>query len=319
MSRNISSEEAEGQYKITSEHEKMDNGELRFRLKKSDGSAYIRTESPATSRPEDGWQNAHYHNKFKETYIVQSGWMVYAELFEDRPRYYKYSAGELFTTPPNVIHNVYLPPGAVIHTVKHGEATGESRLVDEKTGKFTRQTKKNVGDNLRAIAVHPNTKTREDSDSFYNIAYRHFDNLIWQVPAWSTAIFAVVLAGMAKLTVDGALMTFVGVPVETFFAISYGVFGFFIFVLSYALFRFRWHQIRNKVYTPKHHLISPQVYLQALINVQAFTLLLLSLKGFGVKPSYILGVLLVLYLLLTVAEERYLIKEGGGKPESTTS
>lgn len=325
MPTRISSEDADRRYGITSEHEMMDNGDIRFRLKKVDGTAYIRTEAP-TERPsgENGWQEAHYHSKVRETYIVQSGWMGYAECIGSAPRYYVYNAGELFTTRAHVIHNVYLPVGSVIHTVKHGEASGEARLVDRMTASFTDLTRKVSEEELRALALPLPSGVQiahalGDLDTCYNIPYRHFDNLIWQVPAWSTAIFAVIFAGMARLVEGGPLLKFVGVPTDMFFAVSYLMFGLFILVLSYALYRFRWHQIMNKTYTPSNHLVSPQCGLQAMINAQAFILLLLSSKGFGIRPSFALGVLLVLYLLLTVAEERDLIHEGGGKPISTKS
>ena len=110
----ISNKDAKDKYGITSEHEKMPNGELRFRLKKDDGTAYIRTK-----RPEKGeWQNSHYHNKVRETYIVQKEWIGYAQLLNDIPQYNIYKKGDVFTTRPDVIHNIYMPANAVIHTVK---------------------------------------------------------------------------------------------------------------------------------------------------------------------------------------------------------
>ncbi len=104
----ISCEDAERNHGITCEHEQlMPSGELRFRLKsKHDETAYIRTEAP----PGGAWQQSHYHKKVKETFIVQSEWIGYAELHDDalEPRYFTYRAGEMFTTPPEVVHNIYM-------------------------------------------------------------------------------------------------------------------------------------------------------------------------------------------------------------------
>ena len=63
---------------VSTEHNEMPTGELRFRLKHDDGTAYIRTE--ATDR--GGWQNSHYHRTVRETYIVQRGKMAFAELVD---------------------------------------------------------------------------------------------------------------------------------------------------------------------------------------------------------------------------------------------
>jgi len=103
---------------ISTEHNEMPTGELRFRLKHDDGTAYIRTE--ATDR--GGWQNSHYHRTVRETYIVQRGKMAFAELVDGALKVRILGANEICTTEPNVSHNVYLYRNSVIHTVKHGEA-----------------------------------------------------------------------------------------------------------------------------------------------------------------------------------------------------
>ena len=120
----ISQDEASKKHGIKCSHSVSEDGELRFRLISNDGTAYIRTEGP----PMGEWQDSHWHNKVKETYIVQSGWIGYAEMNDGHPIYRIYNVGESFTTPPYIIHTVYIPSGAVIHTVKHGDTTGEERL-----------------------------------------------------------------------------------------------------------------------------------------------------------------------------------------------
>ncbi len=118
----------------------MDNGEYRFRLmdnSENAGWGYILTKMPADVS--GGWQNSHYHKGAKETYIVQSGWMGFAELLPDSEASIKiYKSGEVFTTEPGHAHNVYMAAGSVIHTVKHGDCSlGKdwfaSPELDEKT------------------------------------------------------------------------------------------------------------------------------------------------------------------------------------------
>lgn len=108
---------------ISTLHERMQNGELRFRLMSSDGSAYIRT----VSGMEGAWQKSHFHKRVRETYVVEKGWMVLAEWDErlGRAIYKKYGPGDVVTTEPLKRHNVYLPSESVIHTVKHSATPGE--------------------------------------------------------------------------------------------------------------------------------------------------------------------------------------------------
>jgi len=103
---------------ISFNKEVMENGELRIRLSSQDGSAYIRTESGESG----AWQNSHYHLDLEETYIVQKGWVGFAELVEGSLTLKIEKENALYTVKPMVHHNLYLPANAVIHTVKHGRA-----------------------------------------------------------------------------------------------------------------------------------------------------------------------------------------------------
>lgn len=105
---------------ITTHHERMENGELRFRLIADDGSGYIRTIAGEAG----GWQNSHYHEAALETYIAQQGWMALAELVDHEVRWHFLLPGDVYTTQLKIPHNVYLPAHAIIHTVKHGTVAG---------------------------------------------------------------------------------------------------------------------------------------------------------------------------------------------------
>lgn len=114
----ISPEEARS-YGMETKHDRMDNGELRFRLNCSaDGSSYCRTVAPESG----AWQNSHYHKGVSELYVVQSGWIAYAELNEGKFKLELLRPGESVTFRPLVHHNLYLSPGSVIHTIKYGIA-----------------------------------------------------------------------------------------------------------------------------------------------------------------------------------------------------
>ncbi|MEQ8356677.1 MAG: hypothetical protein RH942_14135 [Kiloniellaceae bacterium] len=118
----LSAKEAMTQFGVFSRHEFMANGELRFRLAGADGSGCARTVAGRTG----GWQNSHKHERSRETYIVQSGWMLLASLREGIAQFHRLAPGEIAAAQPGVPHNVYLPAAAVIHTVKHGDVgTGD--------------------------------------------------------------------------------------------------------------------------------------------------------------------------------------------------
>jgi mannose-6-phosphate isomerase-like protein (cupin superfamily) len=95
--------------------EQMSNGEIRFRMIDRDGNGYIRTETTV-----GGWQNSHSHKTLSETYVVERGWMGFAKLVDKNLAVTVLSKGGMVTTPVGICHNVYLPAGAIIHTIKHG-------------------------------------------------------------------------------------------------------------------------------------------------------------------------------------------------------
>ena len=105
---------------------RMDNGEYRFRLMA--GEQFSSTGYIMTKMPDDivgAWQKSHYHEKLWETYIVQEGWIGYARLrdFEVKPELFLYRPEQIFSVPPGLAHNVFMPPGSLIHTVKHGDCS----------------------------------------------------------------------------------------------------------------------------------------------------------------------------------------------------
>jgi len=104
---------------IITKHEKMQNGEYRFRLLSKDGSSYIRTESSGIVE----WQNSHYHSKIQEIYIVQKGWMAFAENINGGIILRIFNSNEIVLSQPNIVHNVYLSPYSIIHTVKFGNTS----------------------------------------------------------------------------------------------------------------------------------------------------------------------------------------------------
>jgi hypothetical protein len=307
----IADNELASKYQISTRHGRMPtNGELRFRLICSrDGSAYIRTETTSGSQ---GWQKPHFHRKVCETYIVERGWIGYAEVRDGAFDRRRYEAGQVFTTEPGIWHNIYMPPEAVIHTVKHG---GNADLPGEKTDWWAvpEEHGRSFAWHGPKFSSHPEVPMRsarklqvdeasgQDPEKVYNAAYRHFDSLIWQVPAWSFGLFTVVIASIntlltiqpSALTVSppnrtlNAVAVLLGLTTDHFAATQLSLFGVLTLVLAFALHRFRWHQIHVKSWCrTRSSPISPQVFLQATVSLEATALLFLAATLIGM-PKWI--------------------------------
>jgi len=103
-------------------HEQMENGELRFRLRnENDGSGYVRI----VAGTEGAWQNAHFHTGVRECVIVQKGWMAFAKKIDGGIHMRILREEEMIVSEPGVVHNTYLPVGAIIHCVKFGSNVAE--------------------------------------------------------------------------------------------------------------------------------------------------------------------------------------------------
>lgn len=130
----ISSERAAADYGVKSMHEILENGERRFRLTSPTGSGYILTHAGG------GWQKSHHHKQLNETYIVEYGWMACAKFASDRSRIdiLVLRPGDVTTICAMTTHNVYLPLGSIIHTVKHGSQTVADWIAEPALDELTR-------------------------------------------------------------------------------------------------------------------------------------------------------------------------------------
>lgn len=265
----ITAKEAAHDYQITTKHELMPNGERRFRLRKDDGTAYIRTEASS----ESGWQTSHFHSQVLETYIVQSGWMAFAELIGESLSLRIYEPGQSVISRPEVVHNVFLSSNAVIHTVKHGTAFGNDRLTDFRTEAFdiiTKALKSEI--EIRAAAI------KRIQGASYSDEYRHFDTLIWQVPAWSTGIFALSVQALFDVLNSGSRFELIAAGgLALFTAIC-------LICFSFVMMRFRVHQHSLKGYRSTTAWMSASTMTQSLITMEAAAAFTIALIIFDVIP-----------------------------------
>lgn len=100
----------------------MVNGEYRFRCRDQKGGwSYIMTKMLEN---ESNWQNSHFHKGLTETYIVQKGWIGFASKREGEEMTMRiFKAGEMISIEPYRFHNIYMSPGSVTHTIKHGDCS----------------------------------------------------------------------------------------------------------------------------------------------------------------------------------------------------
>ena len=326
--RDITIDEAEKKYGITTEFTLMlTNGEARFRLNCDDGTAYIRTE---TKDRAEGWQKAHYHRGLSETYIVQKGSILFVEFKEHEIFSRIYKAGEIFTIPKQVPHNVYMMEDSIIHTIKHGESMFHPEKLEDKAdwwddAEFCEKLNSLKGCSIEEIKIKTqkieeqpeqpgkgNIIVLEKKEPPYSTAYIHFDNLIWQFPAW---IFALLTIGIAIIGLLGQhLSTNMNISIieNVSIKLSHIVGSVFIcsgilgMILAYAMHRFRYHQIKIKD-GRKRKILSPQIYIQVFSNILVAILFLI---GFGLfcgelKITTCLYVI-ILFVVISLALELYL-------------
>ncbi|PWW40827.1 MULTISPECIES: cupin domain-containing protein [Paenibacillus] len=97
--------------------EQMANGERKYKMVSADGSYYCRTIASS----QGGWQNSHFHNHITEFYVVQSGWIAYANFANDQTLEIRVMGeGDHIIVEPGVHHNLYMSANSVIHTIKYG-------------------------------------------------------------------------------------------------------------------------------------------------------------------------------------------------------
>jgi hypothetical protein len=184
----ISDSEASSLYSIETKHEKMSNGELRFRFLSKDGNGYIRT----IAGEKGAWQVAHVHPFLQEIYIVEKGWMALAERCGNSIRLAVYRASEVVIIHPQIPHNIYLPAKAVIHTVKNGAKEPHDWKADPE---LTAKTQFLNEENIFSISARdkPEEVSADQRFSSYMALYNNLDNLIWRIPGFLATGAAVVV------------------------------------------------------------------------------------------------------------------------------
>lgn len=140
-----------------------------------------------------------------------------------------------------------------------------------------------------------NTDANSDSEKKYSDEYRHFDILIWQTPAWCTAIFLVTLIGLNSISSSNVIVANTEIT-DKGLAIGFvTIMCLFIFFLTHSLYRFRVHQSGLKRHVTPFW-ASASTYLQVLVTAQAMSLFVILLLLFSVPLwcSLLIGLIILI-------------------------
>jgi len=230
----ITCADAAEHYGVRTNHERMPNGEVRFRLTNTDGNDYIRTAASLAG----AWQKAHCHATLRETYVVESGWMAIAEETEGEIAISVYWPNDVTTTKPKVVHNVYLSSNAVIHTVKHGgTAPGDWQESSTFTAKTSTLSEKEV---LIRGVTKTNASVTDKRFEAYIALYNNLDNLIWRIPGFLAAGAAILIGFAGSVLSKDKLPDFPPVLVASLFSFV----GLLFFLSAFSMARIREHHTR---------------------------------------------------------------------------
>jgi hypothetical protein len=129
----------------------------------------------------------------------------------------------------------------------------------------------------------------EQKPQIYSQDYRHFDVLIWQVPSWASAVFALTIASAATILANGrSIVSAISLTAQSVAASFLLTMSLVMFLLANVLFRFRLHQaqirLRPAPNVPKPRFIpGGHTSLQLIVTVEATALLLAALVLFEVR------------------------------------
>jgi hypothetical protein len=135
--------------------------------------------------------------------------------------------------------------------------------------------------------------------------YRHFDSIIWQLPAWASAIYAFTVVGCSQIiSNDQNLQRIFGISSRELLVLFLNMVSVLYLLLYYVLYRFRMNQARVKPPIQAggklFGCISGQVALQLIIAIEGSSLFCVVLLLYCGK--YLYCILLAVVFLEVVAE-----------------
>lgn len=142
-------------------------------------------------------------------------------------------------------------------------------------------------------------------DCSYSEDYRHFDNLIWQVPNWASATFALTATAASVAAVNSdAFAAATGLRIKPFIGLFLLIVAVVLTLFSNVLFRFRIHQATLRIRASsfvRHYRWLPAGHtsIQTILSLEAAALYVASLVCFDVRLQFAIAIPSVIALLAT--------------------
>jgi len=144
----------------------------------------------------------------------------------------------------------------------------------------------------------------------YTEDYRHFDNLIWQVPNWASATFALTATAASVGAVNGeAFLVATGLSIKPFLGTFLLIVAIVLTLLWNVLFRFRVHQATIRIRPSphvKHYAFLPAGHtsIQLVMSIEAGALYSACFVCFEMRLVPALTLPILVGLLATIWVDR---------------
>lgn len=174
-------------------------------------------------------QSAHSHEVIREAMLVLEGTVFVEEVVAGNSSSQSLCVGDFVVFDRGVLHRMENDsdmPARTLHFKFLGEGKDRALFADDKSS--------------TGYARIPTTTAPD----IYTQDYRHFDNLIWQIPAWASAIFSFAITA-AVLSLANSKLIEISLPnISVSHSVSVFLFTiFFVLLLFVNVFlRFRLHQ-----------------------------------------------------------------------------
>jgi quercetin dioxygenase-like cupin family protein len=248
--------------------------ERRYYLPDRDPLEVIETRMSANAS-----QSAHSHDTIREAMLVLEGTVRVEEVVAGITSSQILNVGDFVVFDRGVLHRMENESNLSARTLHFkflGEGKDRALFADDKNTIEVARTQTAAGPDI------------------YTQDYRHFDNLIWQVPAWASAIFSFAITASVLVLANGkSIEAFLSLPISAPHSVSVFLFAiFFVLLLLINVFlRFRLHQRvaprPNRRYVPAlWYMVSGQTSLLLVLFVEAATIFCFALVTAGVPPIF---------------------------------
>ena len=234
-------------------------------------------------------QEAHYHQVVQEAMLVLEGEVFVEETVSGQSNHQTLNAGDFVVFDRGISHRIAnnsCVHARILHLKFLGERKDRTLFVEDKNDASYRQ------------------KLTASEFEIYTQDYRHFDSMIWQVPAWASAIFSFSITVALLLLASSAEIENLLPSINA--KLSASIFLFFVFVILLLLLnvflRFRLHQ--RVVIRPKRrnvpflwYMLPGQSSLLLILFIEVAVILCFFLITVGFELMCAIGVA-VMFLVL---------------------